>query len=679
MVRSKRVALLHLRAQERMNPPRTITTEEIFQQYRNFKAGIRSSPFIAKAAQVEQDQKRVEQELVSKATGCALADHLKVDLQERLGQLDANELQRLVQQQFYNYSVIQATTCTAEALYYVSPHDQGSPHLNERIREFLRGLRRIGSPSVEGYAFSSDLSPSSCEGKNYCSSRGENLFVVKVPQNPERDNLAHEMLVGLYGTNTLRAMGYPNFAYIYGGWRCSPPYLVNEQNNEEKVVTWCTSEKNAVNYVLYENIAPAITIREYVKTCSSQRFLAAYLQIILSLRKAHEVADFTHYDLHSENILMRGVWRKDLETQPPLGADSFQIPYELEPGKRVYLLTDRVATIIDYGYAHIQYNERHYGKSGLVPFFIFPEESWPMHDAYKLLSFLLWDAHSANNREVVREATKIWRYFNATEDPLDVLPTQFQLRYSLPPTDKTKNMSLDSLLTHIMAVSDTSFLRPIPGDEPILWCDNMCLETLEALKRIGLDNPLQAGSILDFYELHRQLLRRGDLVQLRDLTQSFNYDVARDQHHRQTEEMADFLEEKRSSLVLIDLKDYYPSEIFTLDTMDRVRRMYDTIAEMVDVSLNYKIYMEAGTGVAQEFNDPQEVEELNKIHRHLDMIMGGALEEAVRLVQKNDERLDILLSDPNYRSLITEELGWYTGGRELLHLAIGGYDSFYSS
>ena len=41
----------------------------------------------------------------------------------------------------------------------------------------------------------------------------------------------------------------PNFAYIYGGFKCSGPIL----NDNNKVVDWCVNNNYSVNYILYEN------------------------------------------------------------------------------------------------------------------------------------------------------------------------------------------------------------------------------------------------------------------------------------------------------------------------------------------------------------------------------------------------------------------------------------------
>src|SRR5690606_31884194 len=102
-------------------------------------------------------------------------------------------------------------------------------------------------------------------------------------------------------------------------------------------------------------------------------------------------------DLHTNNVLVR---------ESPDGPGTLvAIPYETEVGKIEYLLTPGIATVIDYGFSHImtsvQGRQEHFGRSNLLPYSIFPDRPWPLHDAYKVLLFSLAQARYSGNTSLL--------------------------------------------------------------------------------------------------------------------------------------------------------------------------------------------------------------------------------------------------------------------------------------
>src|SRR5436190_712755 len=78
----------------------------------------------------------------------------------------------------------------------------------------------------------------------------------------------------------------PNFAYVFGGFKCSAPILQDPKyilgSAGRYPVNWCNSGLD-IEYIIYENIAPAVSFKEYVKKCTFEQFLDKYLQIIYAL------------------------------------------------------------------------------------------------------------------------------------------------------------------------------------------------------------------------------------------------------------------------------------------------------------------------------------------------------------------------------------------------------------
>ena len=225
------------------------------------------------------------------------------------------------------------------------------------VRKYFQNLEQIGSESVEGYATTAQI-------------RGgqDRPFVIKTPRipNPQTSsNILHEYFVGAFGTNFLRGE-IPNFTFVMGVFQCSPPYI-----DQKKGLTYCQNDNmtNQVYYVLYENVTDSVSFAEFItKGCSYSEYLTVICQILLALDLANEKLDFTHYDLHPENVLIK------------------ELPYDIYiPYPQGYLRTRHLAMIIDLGRSHIRVNNKHYGFS-LIQGGIYPDRPYYMYDAYKIVA-----------------------------------------------------------------------------------------------------------------------------------------------------------------------------------------------------------------------------------------------------------------------------------------------------
>jgi len=188
----------------------------------------------------------------------------------------------------------------------------------------------------------------------------------------EYDDHINEAFIGLFGTNKLREK-IPNFALIYDilfDKKCPTIY-----NNDPDAIY--LFEAKYCSYILYEYIE-GITLRQFILEANLEIGLnmlevlkVIIKQIIFSLYEANILIDFTDYDLHDQNIIIK------------------ELPEEITiiyPNSGQKVITKYLVVIIDYGSSHIKYNGINYGK-------IFPEgninnESFWMHDIFKILMFL---------------------------------------------------------------------------------------------------------------------------------------------------------------------------------------------------------------------------------------------------------------------------------------------------
>ena len=443
-------------------------------------------------------QKDYENSLLMSHNSCPANVDEKL-VAENLDSLDYKKLKSDIGSTFYNGDMMKAVMCIASSV--VLDIDPTRIEMTTRIRNMITDLRLFGEKSVSGFALRGSLG-STPENK------AENLFVIKAPRDPtDAQELTHELIVAFYGTNQLRSLGIPNFAYVYGGMFCSPPFMDSSNAQSNEILSFCNSgTKDPVMYAIYENIAPAISFTEYVKNpkeCTGENFMNYYIQAIVAVQAANLICGFTHYDFHGGNVLIRS------ESKTPF---SYVVP---TPDGDMYLTSNGgIPTIIDYGMSHIELNFNdgriehfgHVGASAPLNYYgVNRNSANPIYDAYKLLCFSL----SSMTKRSYNEQTKNWDIseitnpafnelkgllsFFTNEDPLSVVNKQIETYYSLPFTQMELNLKLYDFIkfcNKYCAQKGWRFaLSAIPpSNAPVMTCDSNCVSTLTELKNLGALN-----------------------------------------------------------------------------------------------------------------------------------------------------------------------------------------------
>ena len=642
----------------------SVTSNDVINNYNRLLEQIKNPAVLSALKVVETQQQTSEKNLISTTSVCGLP--VLSSLRDHLGGLKADVLKDYTTTQLHNPSAMMATMCVVDSVFYTSAYDVGSLYLNNRIRMYIHNLRQIGNESSEGYSLVSDFENT------------KDLFVIKVARSPADDTLLHELIVGIYGTNKLR-QHIPNFAYVYGGFQCSPPLV---DPDTKTVVTWCLHDSNSVNYVLYENINPSISLENYLKTCSGKDFLIVYMQILYSLRLGLKVIDFTHYDLHFENILIRN---------PKEFTSNFQIAYETERGVE-YLTTNSIATIIDYGYAHFKTGDisnnsgnliakgQHYGRNELVQFSIYSYRSWIMHDLYKLLMFCLMGASRNNNQGVFLEAIKIFRFFNHTEDPLVAVNAQSSIKFSFPLTESTNTLSINDLAVYIRSVCNCDFLNAQQTSNPILDCEKICLTEDAILAGIGMNpnGPLGTpGDIFEAYDILTRLQNEGREAEKKKMADDFEYTKCMKTHIDKMKSLYSDLVTVRSKLKLIDIGNMTVNEVLNYKIMTIVRSMYVSVGEIIDKTVELRYYHKIGLAMAHTYQDDLAITIINEIMKQFDMEVRPSLEDSKRVLGINDEYLNRIETDAITEEALRrdERLAWYFAGRRLFDIVFGRIDA----
>lgn len=390
------------------------------------------------------------------------------DIKYKLSHINWSELDHLIKSEFYNSNVVSIMLCIMEALCYHRPHE------GKEIESWATYINGLNLPDAVVAFAGLDDNP--------------NMLVLKASKEA-----IHESFVGLYAMNQLRRY-IPNFVCVWAGFSFRNVVEIGEE------WFWPAINDDKVEYVCYEVIDDAITFDEYIKTASVNEIISAYLQILYALKKAQEVCKFTHYDLHAKNILLRKIPEKE----------TFQLKYE-----SIYLTTNVVATIIDYGYPHVEVDGQSFGDSTRAWAGVMSATCFEIFDAYKL--FMMMAVHSYNeNKPFFTIARDLFKFFNKHERLDYCIVRQHKYYFALPYTEKTQKYKIQDFVDFILANYDCHFISSEPNEHEVLSCEHQdCANFLQIEKLLGIGPEagpqtideiylaLKHGRTIDITDFHR--------------------------------------------------------------------------------------------------------------------------------------------------------------------------------
>lgn len=507
-----------LRSKVNLDTPTIRVSSDDFNRFVDEKeVEIKGKDFITRYNREELEQDKRESQYLDKYKSCGNETYFTSEqVQSRLSSIDMARFGKMLTGDFFNDNTMNAMVCLSGASYLAT---SSSLAPNERVRAWIRDLRRIGAPSVSGFALLSDAGYDIDE-----KSIAPTPFIVKAVRDPTKSaELMHEVFIGLAATNRLRKV-IPNFAYIFGGFSCSPPVagpFTAEDPQGKKVATFCNKEDRTVQ-AMYENITPSKSLGELLKKMDSYTFLQYYLTTLMALHKAEEMCGFTHYDLHTENLLIRECTDVDYLTQKnKTGKATFYVGYPLrrkDGSLHQYYVSSSggIPTIIDYGRSHVTVNGQHYGMPKSRTFNMFNlrrDTSNPMHDAFKLLAFSLLEAKDSRNDSLLTEIAPLFRYFTDEDDVLKSLMDNYEASnfdLHLPSNIDDLEIYIDFVIDYINALGFGDMVVNEPPIDSFVLTPVSDRFDLSVYKEIGLiegsNNKLrlalpQPRTVLEFYDV----------------------------------------------------------------------------------------------------------------------------------------------------------------------------------
>ncbi len=477
------------------------------------RANVKNPKYSSQYKANTKEQSLREKNILREYQACHGNDIVTKDwVNSHLSNADLEKLGQMLNGDFFDDATMNAMVCLANSAFLAH---SSSLAANDRIRSWIRNLKQMGTESVAGFAMNGDVGSGIDE-----ESTAKGAFIIKaIRDNERKDELIHEVFCGMKALNRLRKK-VPNFAYIYGYLECSAPVgSVPTDNNPKgkKINTFCNTmgEGNDVVQAIYENISPAKDFGTVCETCDGQTYMRYYLATMMGLHVAEKEADFTHYDLHQENLLIRECTdTRFLES----GKNYFYIPYtlELSNGKVVkyYVMSPGgIPTIIDYGRSHVNVDGRNYGMLGEDSYLyiqqnVYRDKCNPMYDAFKLLGMSLSGAYHSGNLKLVAEMAPLLRRFYVKDFDLFDLRSFSDLSIGFMMPWETTIEDMEQYIQYCISYCDAMGWQVVtknpPAGEFILTPVSDRLE-LDILREIGLNEKMisipQPQTFLELFDV----------------------------------------------------------------------------------------------------------------------------------------------------------------------------------
>lgn len=258
-------------------------------------------------------------------------------------------------------------------MFYKSKKKSEIPHLDSLLSKFMNEFHLASEKETsEGFVLLSNFKDM------------KDMIVIKTARSPSSNyNILFEYFIGTVGINRLREF-VPNFTYTLGIFKCSPIEFNEQSKSKSKkdvklsFMKTNDEENKKQFYVMFEKI-PGKSLDAFIRSMRSKedvhKLISYFVQICLALQIAQNEIDFVHYDLHTENIIMR-----------PLPEPTV-IEYKIND--TIYKIeTDMIPTIIDYGFSHFIHKGISYGDTVFHSLGISPTTTATGYDCYKLFMYI---------------------------------------------------------------------------------------------------------------------------------------------------------------------------------------------------------------------------------------------------------------------------------------------------
>jgi len=263
--------------------------------------------------------------------------------------------------------------------------EKGLYSLTKNMKDYVKKMEHLPVKSKEGFIYITHFFSSNIQ------------VIIKVPQTSNGiESKVREYFIGIKAINNLRYLT-PSFVYTLGSFLGPTPSKTGEISCDD-------SCKNTA-FVFYEKI-----LGESVQTLlkndrlNFNQFLVLFFQLLLALEVAQREVRFTHFDLHTDNVMVR------LDT-----GDSTSVTH-LDMFTYIINQPEFIPVVIDFGASTAYINGKYIGSydyisHGMLNFMI------PGHDMYK---FLVYCARKTENQKLKKSIIKIFNFYGEDDHPYSI-------------------------------------------------------------------------------------------------------------------------------------------------------------------------------------------------------------------------------------------------------------------
>lgn len=221
----------------------------------------------------------------------------KLNTDKNIDKISTSVVKEILNKKFINGSDMKAIFCMLNTVFLRISSNKNNitiPIVGSNINNWLTKVNKLSVQSVEGYIFSSDILDDN-----------DTKVIIKVPQSPYgSESIVAEYYIGMKAINKLRYI-LPTFVYTFGAFVC-PIFTEKDGVTERKLCT--DNNSDLTSYIIYEKIEGE-TVDKLLQNnkMNFKQWLNIFAQLLLSLEVAQREVGFTHFDLHTDNVMVRNV------------------------------------------------------------------------------------------------------------------------------------------------------------------------------------------------------------------------------------------------------------------------------------------------------------------------------------------------------------------------------------
>lgn len=288
---------------------------------------------------------------------------LKEPYVKNIDMITTTVIKNILNQKYINNTDVKALLCLFNVLITYAKNtkinEKNIMTLNRNILDWVTNMNIIDVHSNYGIAY-------------FTTILSDINIIIKIPLI-NINSFYREYFIGVNAINNLRYY-IPTFSCIFGLFKCSKPNKENPLSN----ICSSTNKKYVFPYIIYERASgPSITDFITEPTTTFRDILEIFVQVLLSLEIAQREYNFTHFDLHSDNVMSK-IYNK---LEPPL-------EYDVSINNYTYRIKTHVLPIIiDYGASSVKIENNTFGEYqsyGIINHIV------PGFDMYRFLVYILY-------------------------------------------------------------------------------------------------------------------------------------------------------------------------------------------------------------------------------------------------------------------------------------------------